>query len=76
MIVYHKVGIAGQPFDWNTGRLVAGYFPSFTKFVIDPTGIRDAVLAGFVLSLSSDVSIIESAVASGKMGNRPVLLMA
>lgn len=85
MIVYNKVGIGGKPFEWRDkrshgGRLVAEYFPAFSKFVVDPMGSGDAALAGFGLSLSAGASIMESAyiasslaaVAVKKMGNIPV----
>ena len=87
MIVYDKVGIDGKPFEWrderpHEGRLVAEYFPPFTKSVIDAMGAGDAALAGFALSLYSGASIMESAyiassisaVAVNRMGNIPVLL--
>jgi len=85
MIVYDKVGIDGQPFEWrderpHKGRLVAEYFPPFTKYVVDEMGAGDAALAGFALSLSAAASIMESAyiassisaVAVNRMGNVPV----
>ena len=80
MIVYDKVGIDGKPFAWGCGRLVAEYFPPFSKYVVDSMGASEAVLAGFGLSLSSGASMMESAyiassmsaVATNRLGNVPV----
>ena len=80
MVVYDKVPIEGGPFDWNTGRLVAEYFPPFSRNIVDSMGAGDAALAGFALSLPSGASIMESAyiasslaaVAVNRMGNIPV----
>ena len=80
MVVYDKVPIEGGAFDWNTGRLVAEYFPPFSRNIVDSMGAGDAALAGFALSLPSGASIMESAyiasslaaVAVNRMGNIPV----